>query len=89
MKKTLELEDDVAAKLDRLAEATGLSIDKVLNEVVREGLTKVGHELPVKAKQFTQKTHKMGWYPGMTWEKIQEMLLQDEAQEYRRSEDNK
>ena len=74
MKKTLELEDDIAAKLDTLAQATGLSLDKVLNEAVREGLTKVGQKLPVKAKPFCQKTHKMGVYAHIDYSKTSALL---------------
>ena len=86
MKRTLELEDDVAANVESVAQATGLPIDKVFNDAVREGLGKVAGKTPLKPGPFQQKTHKLGWYPGMTWEKIQEMLLEEEAHEYRASE---
>jgi len=86
MKTTLDLEDDLMMKLNRMAQAAGVSVDKVLNDAVREGLPKIEQTVPVKAKPFQQTTYKMGWFPGMTWDKIQEVLLEEEASEYRCSE---
>ena len=85
MRKTLELEDDVAASLDSAAQATGLSVDKILNEAVREGLANVLLESTTQSKPFRQKTHKMGVYPNTDYSKTSALLDDLEAEDFLRS----
>ena len=82
MRKTLELEDDVAARLHSAARATGRSVDKILNEAVREGLPNVLRESPIQPKPFRQKTHKMGVYPNMDYSKTSALLDGLEAEDF-------
>lgn len=86
MKTTVTIEEDVTAQLARAAQAAGVDVNKLVNDLVRRAI----HELPptekVAPQPFRQTTHKLGWHPGMTWEKIQEMLLEDEAAQYRRAQ---
>src|SRR5437870_5795621 len=74
MRKTLELEEDVAAKLDSAAQTTGLSVDKILNDAVREGLANVLRQSTIQPKPFHQKTHKMGIYPSFDYSKTSALL---------------
>ena len=85
MKKTLELEDDVAAKLDSVAQATGRPVDKILNDAVREGLPKVFLQTQIPSKPFRQKTHKMGVYPNVDYSKTSALLDQLETEDFARS----
>lgn len=86
MKTTVTIEDDVSAQLARAAQAAGVDVNKLVNDLVRQAI----HEKPpaekVSPQPFRQTTHKLGWHPGMTWEKIQEMLHEEEAAQYRQSE---
>jgi len=74
MRKTLELEEDVAAELETAVQATGLSFNQIVNEAVREGLAKVRSKLPVKAKPFQQRIHKMGLNPQIDYSKTSALL---------------
>jgi len=86
MKTTVTLEEDLSAQLFTVAQATGVDVNKLANELVREALKKNPRWVKVKPKPFKQVTHNLGWHPGMTWENIQEMLLEEEAEQYRASE---
>ena len=87
MRKTLELEDDVAARLDSVAQATGRSVDKILNDAVREGLANVLRRSQIQPKPFRQKTHKMGVFPNMDYSKTSALLDKLEAEDFLRSAD--
>ena len=80
MKKTLDLEDDVAEKLDRVAQATGVSLDKVLNEAVREGLPAVARKAPLPSKPFHQKAYDLGLRPNIDFDQTLSLAgqLEDE-----------
>ena len=86
MKTTVTIEDDVSAQLTSAAQATGVDVNKLVNDLVRDALQRRPQLQKVVPRPFKQVTHKLGWYPGMTWEKIQEMLLEEEAEQYRVSE---
>lgn len=86
MKTTVTIEDDVSAQLARAAQAAGVDVNKLVNDLVRQAIRERPPTGKVAPQPFRQITHKLGWYPGMTWEKIQEMLLEDEAAQYRQAQ---
>ena len=83
MKTTVTIEADVSDQLLKAAQAAGVDVSKLANDLVREALRTKRRVTKVEPKPFKQTTHKLGWHPGMTWEKIQEMLLKEEAEQYR------
>ena len=83
MKTTVTIEEDVSDQLVKAAHAAGVDVSKLANDLVREALRTKGRVTKVQSKPFKQTTHKLGWHQGMTWEKIQEMLLKEEAEQYR------
>ncbi len=88
MKTTITIEGELAAQIARAAEAAGVDVNQLVNDLVREALKKQSPAQKPMAKPFKQVTHKLGWYPGMTWERIQEILLEEEAEQYRLSQSN-
>ncbi len=85
MKTTLELEDDVAARLKSVAQAIGIPFEKVLNDAVREGLPKVAQNIPIKAKPFRQKTQNLGIYPHIDYSKTSALLAEMEVEAFLQS----
>ena len=83
MKTTVTIEADVSDQLLKAAQAAGVDVSKLANDLVREALRTKRRVTKVEPKPFKQTTHKLGWHPGMTWEKIQAMLLKEEAEQYR------
>ena len=83
MKTTVTIEDDLAARLAGAAQASGRNVDQLVNDLVRQAIRDRPPVETIVAGPFKQVTHKLGWHPGATWEKIQEMLLAEEAEQYR------
>jgi len=86
MKTTVTIAEDVSDELAKAAQAAGVDENKLASDLVREALRKDFRPARVVPKPFKQVTHNLGWHPGMTWERIQEMLLEEEAQQYRAAE---
>ena len=82
MKTTVTIEADLAAQLARAALTSGRDVNQLVNDLVRQAMREKPVEETVAPKAFKQVTHKLGWHPGMTWDKIQEMLLAEESAQY-------
>ena len=72
MKTTVTIEDDVSDQLAKAAQAAGVEVDKLVNDLVRRSLTAsraaVGSGIP-----FRQRTHDFGapLYPSL--DKVQHL----------------
>ena len=82
MKTTVTIEEDLTAQLARAALTSGRDVNQLVNDLVRQAMQERPAEEVVVPKPFKQVTHKLGWHPGMTWDRIQEMLLAEESAQY-------
>ncbi len=78
MKTIVTFEGDVCEQLANLAQATGRDFNKLANELVRSALKQNPHSKKNCAKPFQQRTAHLGWYPGMTWKKIINILEEED-----------
>ena len=82
MRTTLTLEDDVAAQLRAEARRTGRPFKALVNEALRAGLAP--GRLSQPKQQFTIKSHDFGGLqPGVSLDKISELLERIEGPDYR------
>ena len=82
MKTTVTIEADLAAQLARAALTSGRDVNQLVNDLVRQAMQEKPVEETASPKPFKQVTHKLGWHPGMTWDRIQEMLLAEEPAQF-------
>ncbi len=76
MRTTLTLDEDIAAKLREEVQRTGRPLKQVVNETLREGLTRSPQK---KLTPFRVKTRKLGHYPGLDYDNIGVLLEQLEG----------
>ena len=76
MRTTLTLDDDIAAKLREEMQRTGRPLKQVVNETLREALTRSPQK---KLSPFRVKTRKLGHYPGLDYDNIGVLLEQVEG----------
>ena len=76
MRTTLTLDEDIAAKLREEMQRTGRPLKQVVNETLREGLTRSPQK---KVPPFRVKTRKLGHYPGLDYDNIGVLLEQVEG----------
>ena len=76
MRTTLTLDDDIAAKLREEMQRTGRPLKQIVNETLREGLTRSPKKKP---PPFRVKTRKLGHYPGLDYDNIGVLLEQVEG----------
>lgn len=55
MRTTVDLEDDVAAAVEKARRERGIGLSAAVNELARAGLT-----TPARSKPFRQRTYKLG-----------------------------
>ena len=60
MKTTVTIEDDVSAQLARAAQAAGVDVNKLVNDLVRQSLVKDAAPAAPPAVPFRQRTHDFG-----------------------------
>ncbi len=60
MKTTVTIEDDVSAQLARAAQAAGVDVNKLVNDLVRQSLAKDSIGDAHSAAPFRQRTHDFG-----------------------------
>jgi hypothetical protein len=77
MRTTLTLDDDITAKLKAEVRRTGRSLKQVVNETLREGLTKAPEKK--RLPPFRVRTRKLGHYPGLDYDNIGVLLEQVEG----------
>lgn len=78
---TLTLDDDVAAKLDERARATGRSFKEVVNESLRRGLA--AESAAPKLPPFRIRARALGARPGIQLDSISQLLEQVEGPRHR------
>ena len=75
MRTTLSLDDDVSALLEKIRKARGASFKQIVNEALREGLTRLS--TPVKTKPFRTQAMDLGtcYYPNLDniWEVLDDV----------------
>lgn len=76
MRTTLTLDEDIAAKLKEEMQRTGRPLKQVVNETLREALTRSPKK---KLPPFRVKTRKLGHYPGLDYDNIGVLLEQVEG----------
>ena len=62
MRTTLTIEEELAAQIEELRRREGLSLKRVINSLLREGLR--SHQRPPQAKRYRTRTRKLGLRPG-------------------------
>jgi hypothetical protein len=73
MRTTLDLDDDVAALIERVRKATKTSLKAVINAALREGLVRMV-EAPAPRKKFRTGVHSPGLCYLMNLDKTDEVL---------------
>lgn len=82
MKKTLTLDDDVAAALERLREAGGKSLSGLANEALRRGIKEMGTR-PKPRRPFKTKSVDLGRCALPSVDKIADALAKGEGEGFR------
>ncbi len=80
MRTTLTIDDDLAAQIEELRRRNGLSMKKVVNILLREGLRQ--QLKPLRSKRFRTKTHKLGLRPGFDPTKLNQLADELEAEDF-------
>jgi hypothetical protein len=82
MRTTLSLDDDVAALLERVRKAKDASLKEIVNQALREGLTRMTGPPPAR-KPFRTKTVSLGkcYFPNL--DNIAEVIAQSEGERYK------
>jgi len=76
MRTTLTLDEDIAAKLKEEMQRTGRPLKQIVNETLREALTRAPEK---KLRPFRVRTRKLGHYPGLDYDNIGVLLEQVEG----------
>jgi len=81
MKTTVTIEDDVSAQLARAAQSAGVDVNKLVNDIIRQGLKATAPPLKIEPKPFVQRTYDLGLRPEFNWDKASAIAdsLEDEA----------
>ncbi|HEX2139330.1 MAG TPA: ribbon-helix-helix domain-containing protein [Woeseiaceae bacterium] len=79
MRTTITIDDHLAERIEELRRARGLSMKKVINLLLREGLEH--QSKPPQPKRFRIRTHRLRLRPGFDPEKLNELSdeLESEA----------
>jgi hypothetical protein len=81
VRTTLTLDEDVAAKLKAETRKSGKPFKQVVNETLREGLTKP--RARTKLPPFKVKARNLGLRPGLSYDNIGLLLEQIEGPDYK------
>ena len=79
MRTTLVLDDDLADSIRSLAERMNCSMREVVNRALRAGIDQV--EKPAISKPYKTVPRPLGLKPGLSYDNVQELLDQIEAEE--------
>lgn len=81
MRTTLTIDDDIAKLVEREVKRSGDTFKGTINRLLREGLT-ASREKP-DARPFEIKAMPMGLRPGLSYDRISELLEEAEGPYYR------
>ena len=81
MKTTVTIEEDLSAQLARAAQSAGVDVNKLVNDIIREGLKATTPPPKIEPKPFVQRTYDLGLRPEFNWDKTSAIAdsLEDEA----------
>lgn len=80
MRTTITIEDHLAERIEKLRRSRGLSLKKIINSLLRDGLEYQSR--PPRAKQFRTRTHRLGLRPGFDPAKLNQLLDELEAEDF-------
>jgi hypothetical protein len=78
VRTTLTLDDDVAVLVKEEMRKTGKSMKETVNSLIKRGIT-----APTERKRFVVKPFDGGLPPGLSYDKISELLEAIEGPEYK------
>ena len=78
MRTTLTIEEELAAQIEELRRREGLSLKRVINSLLREGLR--SRQRPVRAKKFCTPTRKLGLRSAFDPAKLNQLVDELEAE---------
>lgn len=74
---TVTLDEDVLEHLKRKSEMQGISLDRTVNELLREGLSTT--EAASKRRNLQIKPHRGGYYPDLNYDCTEALLEHSEG----------
>jgi len=80
MRTTLTIDDELAAQIDELRRRQGLSLKRVINALLRDGLR--SRQTPARGKKFRTRTHALRMRPGFDSAKLNQLVDELEADRY-------
>lgn len=87
METTLTIDDELAAQLQAAARERGLPFDKVVNQVANAALRQlVQHAQPIPPQPYRTEPHDFGTPPDFSFDKVWDLLAEEEAEHYRKSQ---
>ncbi|MEP6961429.1 MAG: hypothetical protein ABI995_05090 [Acidobacteriota bacterium] len=81
LRTTVTLDGDVRRRATEFSRARGISFREGLNELVRIGL--VAQQRPAVEKPYEFKTYRMGLKPGLSYDKIEDLIEFGEGPHHR------
>ena len=80
MRTTITIDDHLAEQIEKLRRSRGLSLKKVINSLLRDGLEHQSQ--PPRPKPFRTRTHRLGLRPGFDPTKLNQLLDELEAEDF-------
>ena len=84
MRTTLTIEEELAAQIEELRRSEGLSLKRVINSLLREGLR--SRQRRTRAKRYRTPTRKLGLRPGFDPAKLNQLVDELEAEGHQERE---
>ena len=81
MRTTLTIDEDIAAQIEELRRREGLSLKRVINSLLRDGLR--SRQQPPGAKRYSSQTRKLRLRPGYDPAKLNQLVDELEVDEQR------
>ena len=80
MRTTITIDDHLAEQIEELRRQRGLSLKKIINLLLRDGLEH--QSKPPQPKRFRVRTHRLGLRPGFDPEKLNELSDEIESEAF-------
>lgn len=81
MRTTLTIADDVAAQIEEIRRRERLSLKRVIDFLLREGLRRQSR--PPEAREYSSKTHELRLRAGYDAERLNQLVDELEAEDHR------
>lgn len=79
---TLTIEDDLAEQIQELRQSHGNSLNRVINDLLREGLQ--GRQERPRAKKYRTRVHQLSLRPGLDPVKLNQLVDELEDEEWQK-----